>query len=204
MRKFLAAILLIICCNTCFAADGNRYAFDRVWRMREPLMNSIKKLAQNIADHNKPALEVKLSKSERYNEMDGWISVRWLRTWAKDKTIVQGWAGTDKKFYADCLDTADPNMIFAGGIHVGASIRVLEKYFNAPINQLAFRQGIIHTDPSSEFGDSLTIFYKDGKITEIFANWDDDSSHYSIKVRKFYNSSRQRLGFPNNNINVYE
>ena len=211
MKKFLAFIFIVMyavsCASVGFASSYNENAIDKLWAGEKStdLIKSLKKLADQIVAHNKPTFDTTLTKSDRdTGEMYGLFPAMWDRVWAKDKTIVTAQAYHKKKdFYSTSLTTADSNMVFAGGIRVGASIAVLEKFFNAPLNQIAFRPGVVFCYSASDFEtDSFHIFYdKSGKITEIHGKW-GEWAPIADKTGKFIEKMRKQLGFPNSDFEL--
>ena len=204
MKRTLAFLLAVACVAFCasigFAAEPNYDAVDKLHNSGREMdfINSLNKLGNQVVAHNKHAFETKYQAWE-----DEEPYTMWSRVWAKDKTIVTALAGKDKKFISNSLTTADPNMVFAGGIKVGASTAVLEKFFKAPLRQIAYRPGVIYAPAESDFdAENFYIFYgKDGKITEIRAEWGVFHGR-SDKTEKFIEKMRKQLGFPNSNFDL--
>ena len=106
------------------------------------LARDVRKVADEIVAHNKPVFEVQLTENERSyfdweSEEMSKTGVIWNRVWARDKTIVLGSAGEDKKFGALIFKTTDPQKAFSGGIHVGSTAREFQKFFGASVNTVA-------------------------------------------------------------------
>lgn len=164
------------------------------WEFGE-LSTTLNNMAQNIANYNKYVFETKLTKQERdLGGEDGMYGPGlsdelYNRVWAKDKTIVAGYELVDRKGknYAHYIHTSDPEIIFAGGIRVGASTSVLEKYFRKPLNKIGWSErkilGEICFLSESDFGECLRILHRNGRITEIeWCFWDGSSP----KVKRTY------------------
>lgn len=132
-KKFLLAFIpVILLISPIFSAESD-YPID------EQFTESIAKFAQNIMNHNEHAFEQKLvGKQLEFSEWESNVTKRyragWNRVWAKGKTITVGTAmNTKKEFHLDYFITADPDYTFAGGIHVGSSVRDLERYLKTKL-----------------------------------------------------------------------
>lgn len=157
--------------------------------------------------NNKPAFEAKLTKQEG-DAYPGMIPIVWNRVWAKDKTLVFGFAAKNKIFDAIYLATSDPNFVFSGGIRVGASTKVLENFFSDTIHNIGTVKGntIIVNGPHWEGPDDNSIVQitcKNGVITEIVFNWSystnfvagsADGFIFSQKALDFANKQAQQMG----------
>lgn len=127
----LVALCLIMSAESVFAAY-NAYSENKAiqadaeafFRKADVLMKDVRRLANKIAKNNKPAFEAKLTKREIGSD------ILWNRVYAKDKTLVFAFAGKNKAFEGVYLVTSDPNFVFSGGIRVGASTKVLERFFS--------------------------------------------------------------------------
>lgn len=206
VMSFFMAMCILLCASSMACAAGPNYsAVDKVARRGMDLIKSLERLGDQIVANNKHAFEVQLTRSEREVFDDEISSVMWNRVWAKDKTIVTGESGRNKKFYATSLVTADPKMVFAGGIHVGASTEVLEKFFNAPLREIAYRPGVIYNPAESDYdAESFYIFYDgNGRITEIYARWGIFGPR-STRRDNFIKKTRQQLGFMNQDFKLID
>ena len=213
MKKLLFALMLmgIILSAASEVLAVSHAAISAKW---ERLNESIMRLAEQIAQNNKPAFETRLTKKERSYDDDyfgtGMTTAVFSRIWAKDKTIVSGWANADKNFHAEFIATTDPLMNFAGGIRVGANVKVLEKFFHASLNEIREKDvngNYIHGNNivygGSESDSDLWcvyISYKNGVITEINAMnkaWPGGFLvPFPSRVEAFYKKMRRQLGFP--------
>lgn len=141
-------------------------------------------IANKTVAYNKPATQ---KKAEEFNS-DDIFEV----TWSKNGTVVEGYTNPKNgksSWYG--ITTTDPNLVFAGGVRVGASTKVLEQYFKGLLNRPMPKpeDGYdwwfeYHNTLTSEgsgkiasFGedDGFSIEYKNGKITSIsvgsLADW---------------------------------
>lgn len=196
MKKFLCSVMLCVVVMMGMGMPIEAMSAQTISRgdRWETLMISLYDLARKIIANNKPAFEQTLTKSER--TIEGWDSgVFYFRVWAKDTTIVVGSGDKKKKFYPDYIQMRDPEMIFVGGIRVGASVNVLEKFFGASLKQLTQdaievggkpQNGEILFLPENDVDPCVRILHKDGKITEIesFSN-DMDRPAFTKKVEAF-------------------
>ena len=205
MKKSLIFVLVLVCVVVCasagLAAEANYDALNKIEAggRNKTFRDSVQKLGNLIVANNKRVFEKKFTIKDWE---DGKTYTVWDGVWAKDKTIVLGEAAKDKKFFSVYLTTADPKMVFAGGIHVGANTDVLEKFFRASISQISHRPGVIYEPIESDYeGSSFYIFYKDGKITEIHARW-GVLSPTNDETEKFIEKMRKQLGFPNSNFEL--
>lgn len=209
MRKFfLAVICLLLSVENCFAFyEAGSEKIDVFNDKINILVKEIDIFADNIAIHNKPIFESRLTRKEReYIDEDNIeiSNVIWNRVYAKDFTLVFAAALRDKKFRAFFMKTTDPKFVFHG-IHVGASVRVLENFFGDSINNIGHKIGdtIIIFGPyyggSSWLDPTINIRCKNGAITEI--NYDaggefDDSRGgcLSMKAVNFAESQARKMG----------
>ena len=199
----LVMLYVISCASFSFAAGANYDALNKIeaYGHHNTFIDSVQKLGDLIVANYKRAFEKKFTITDWE---DGKKYTVWDGVWAKDKTIVLGEAAKDKKFFSTYLTTADPKMVFAGGIHVGASTDVLEKFFRATISQISHRPGVVYEPIESDYeGSSFYIFYEDGKITEIHARW-GVLSPTNDETEKFIEKVRKQLGFPNSNFQLLE
>ncbi len=183
------------------------------------IADSVEKLAKQIAQYNKPVFEVKLTKKERqYYDMDVMgdyvpytSSIIWNKVCAKDKTVVLGIAGKDKKFYPLYFKTADPKFSFAGGIHVGSSVQDLERFLGYKVTKktvpkhtlyskkgnIIFFAGPVELESDAEFPIAV-IKCENGRITEIFYDGTGGRSNpdgiISKKALDFANKQTRQLG----------
>ncbi|NLL37645.1 MAG: hypothetical protein GX256_09025 [Fretibacterium sp.] len=191
----LAGIALCILTFTtaAFAERGDYDAFKRCQPKLRVFVKSLRQLADEITLYNKPAFTTKFTHEERFNDYADFPEAIWSGVWAKDKTIVGGWAGSNKKFQPDLFITIDPELTFAGGIHVGASTNVLEKFFDAPLEQISYKPGMCWTGDEFGGGEGFVIFYENGVITEVFSTW--GHTPYSDKSGAFIKKMISQLGF---------
>ena len=101
----------------------------------------------------------------------GMSPVVWERVWAKHKTIVTGWATSNKKFHANWIETTDPEFMFMGGVHVGNSIKELESTLGISINRLNETKKtdrLYYIPLGYEYdNDLISIYHQNGIITKI-------------------------------------
>ena len=192
MRKFL---LVVVLCVAVLTLPAEVWGADTSARW-EAFARSLSDLAEKIATHNKPVFETKFTQQERRDTP----SEIWSRVWAKDKTLVIGAADRSKNFYAYYMETRDPDLVFAGGIRVGADIGVLEKYLGAPLRQqeenhvIKMTPGEISLFLESDFGDDVNIRHKGGKITELEWEFLDVERPFSEKTLTFVNKKKAEMG----------
>lgn len=208
MKKLSKIFLVILLYSSVtFTASADDYNFNAAHDRWHNFAENAMKSAQKIVDYNKPAFEVKLTKQERYYNDEffgtGTSPVIYKRVWAKDKTIVTGWATANKKFHADYIETIDPDVIFMGGVHVGGSIRDLEKLFGTSINAIneSTKTGIIYGSSQSEEPWWTLITHKNGIITEIRSQRVDEwpggfPIPDSSKANNFMVNKRRQMGIP--------
>lgn len=221
--KILCGLIMLSICVTCIpsqihAANTSavRLTNEKMWSV----LRSLEGLANNIAKYHKHSFETKLFDRDMWRgglkrPLHSWGK---SRVWVIGKNIVTGVIvnGYDElKTYS--LMTADPEKVFEGGIRVGADVSVLEKFFGAPLSKITFMPGIVHSFNASDFGfDTLCIYYRNGKITEIYGQWgssvsetfvslytnkdfpDSPNASYSPETVQFIKRKRGTLGFPNN------
>ena len=177
----------------------------------EIIARDLERLGNNIAMYNKPVFEVKLTRKER-EYADEWDEGRvrlspivWNRVYAKDKTVVVGLARKDKQFFVASLKTCDPAFIFSGGIHVGSSIKDLERFFGTSINRVGYPDGNNTTliEPirweTDDFSNPVAcIKCSNGIVTEFIFDWLDVQQHIvSDKTSKFANQQARKIGVSN-------
>ena len=207
MRKSTIATFFAVCLVLCASTAFGAYDWDVAYHKWGSFNKNVMKLADEIVVNNRHAFEIQFTKKERSYDDEyhgkGMTSAVWRRVWAKDKTIVSGWATANKKFVADSIETIDPEFVFAGGVHVGGSIKDLEKFFGASISEIneSERSGIIYG--SSQSGDMwfTLIMHKDGIITEIHAvNERDWPGGFPVpdsqKANDFIKNKRIQMGLP--------
>ena len=89
-------------------------------------------------------------------------------------TVVEGWAKSDKKYHANYIYTEDAMLMFSGGICVGSSTSVLEKFFNARLYDVSAEDGFLgHMNEILPNDDVLSpgvlVSYQSGVIVSISA-----------------------------------
>ena len=213
------AVLLcvMVCSDAVFAV-----AWDRFNNRMETLTKSVENLADSIAAYNKPVFEAQLTKQERryydwQEERTVILSILWNKVWAKDKTIVLGGAARDKKFGAFLLKTTDPELVFSGGIRVGASVKVLEQFLGDSLTSIKAGASTIKYSPEvvSIKGNRVTvtgpiketdvpfstvrITCVNGVITEIFFDFTgpfkiEEQGILSRKAMNFAETQAKKMG----------
>lgn len=181
-------------------SKAKRAKADAFFKKVEILRDDVAILAEKIAKYNKPVFEVALTKQER--ELGGDFQIFWNRVWVKDKTICIGVAGRDKKFFADYLITSDPNLLFAGGIRVGASTKVVERIFADTMSNMGVVKGntITVSGPPQEGPDGLEPIVRltcvNGIITEITYGciYGEITGNISKKTVEFANKHARQMG----------
>ena len=215
MKKAVLLVMIAVCMmvsvEPVFAAytDGAGYgedysAYSKAKRAKADaffkkigvLRDDVEKLADKIVKYNKPAFEGELPKSERAIGND---FILWNRVWVKDNTIVIGCAGRDKKFYAFYLITSDPNFTFSGGIRVGASTKVVERFFADTMNNMGVVKGktVVVSGPPQEGPDAYPIVQftcVNGIITEITYGFFNLTYAVSKKALNFANNHARQMG----------
>ncbi len=111
-----------------------------------------------------------------------------------------GSAGKDKKFKVIRLITANPDFIFSGGIRVGASTEVLERFFADTMNNMGIIKGktVIVNGPhweTTDFNSVIQVSCVNGIITEIMFNRDYGFSLVENSI--YYDISKGALDFAN-------
>ena len=205
MKKILCAVFLLL---HSVAAFGE-YDFDLAYKKWEKFSENVLSFAGRIVANNKPAYEHKLTRKERYYNGDmfdmfgkGNSPVMWLRVWAKHKTIVTAWATSNKRFEADHFETVDPNFVFLNGIHVGSSIRDLERYFGTSLSNVneSSKPGVIYGSSQSEGGFMVLVTHNKGIITKIAVSMLYWAGGFPVpnseKVELYITSARKKLGIP--------
>ena len=222
MKKFMlwvmAAVYVIVSVEPVFAIydifsnkrnkteEAKIAAYDK---KMEALLGEIRVFADNIAAYNKPAFEAQLTKKEReYEEWgDGGTftsSIMWNRVYTKDKTCVFARAGKNKKFTAEYFATTDPLFVFGKNIKVGASVKVLENYFNDTMKNMGVPKGkkiILYGPMTVGVGGHipiLAIVCENGIITQIKADLflgDEEMEVSSKKAENFADSKMKKRGF---------
>ena len=201
-RKYFCWLLVLVM----FVLLNVSMAFASASQKWEQFSENTMNFANNIVANNKYALEVKFTKKERYysDEMfgSGTSPVTHFRVWAKHKTIVTAWATSNKKFHAEMIQTVDPEVIFAGGVHVGGSVRDLEKFFGLPVAKFntSEKPGVIWGTSGSEGGYSILIYHKNNIITAISSTYTQFPGDLPVpeskKVDNFIEKTRKQMGFP--------
>ena len=180
----------------------------------EVILKEIQAFAEKIVAYNKPAFEVQLTKKEReYYPMgfgdDGETqpplsSIMWNRVYVKDKTLVFAAAEKNKKFTVFSFITTDPAYVFNRNIRVGASAKVLERYFGDTLKNMGDSKGkkttlygplIDGVDGSYPF---VLITCEKGIITQIEADFrlgEGDVEVISKKAEKFVERKKKELSF---------
>lgn len=226
MKKFMLWVMVAVCVMMSVEPVSAAYTSERLSRITNrkeaktyenkwmkfedkisSLAKDVGKLADKIAMYNKHVFETKLTKKERqYYEWDNTkpslSGTIWNRVWKKGNTIVFGGAGKDKKFTAYFFKTSDPELIFAGGIRVGASVKVLENYFGDTLTNIGTVKGNITTISGpmqeSEFWEpAISIKCINGVVTEIFYDGvgNDDNGCLSKQAVDFANKQARQMGF---------
>ena len=214
MKKFILSVIIVLSSTQAFAAS-----YDLINNKLFLLERDVRKMADGIVAYNKPAFEAQLTKKERTyvdweTEEKAITGVIWNRVWAKDKTVVLGSAAKDKKFGSLMFKTTDPKKTFSGGIHVGSTIKELEKFLGASLNTVAqvlnkMTNGnavvikgkkITITGPVQETDapddPMITITCVNGIITEISMSWTevDLEGCISQKALNFANQKAKEMG----------
>ena len=209
MKKVLCVAAL---CVAVLALPAEVWGADASARW-EAFAESLSDLAQKIITHNKLVFETKFTRQERSDALEGpdmpdprSLHERGLaneildRVWAKDKTLVMGAAERDKRFYAYYMETRDPDLVFLGGIRVGADIDVLEKAIGMPLRQqdeksiIVIKPGEISLNLETTFGNYIQVRHKNKKITEIEWIFSDSSRPSSQKTVTFVNKKKAEMG----------
>ncbi|MBQ7561318.1 MAG: hypothetical protein IJS99_05750 [Synergistaceae bacterium] len=185
-RKILCVLAIILfLVSVSFAEDSITLDYK--------LLNSMRSLAEKIISSNKPAFEQELTgqELEYYREESSnkqHAKAAWDKVWAKNNTIVAATAVNDiKKFQFEQFITSDPKEIFAGGLHVGSSLKDLENFLKTKIlnrpedyfdenlsaenidvkeNYISMSFPNFFDDGKFEGYDHLIIMHSDGKITQ--------------------------------------
>lgn len=178
MKKFVPVILFVMFCAASASAEYDMYSDNvKVSAFNakiEALTSEVQKLGDRITAYNKPVYEAELTDEEReYIDYDGedYSPIRWSRVYAKDNTLVLGYAQNDKKFRAQVLITSDKEFKFAKNIHAGADEKVLEEFFGDSIKNMGRSRGKA-TELYGYYDDGpiparVFITCEDGKITTI-------------------------------------
>lgn len=218
--KILIAVVLVLSClsSGAMAVEFNDAAREITDKKIYDVLPSLRSAAEEIT--GKKGEKEALAYADQLSFEDGKPFTR-LKVWSKGKTIVTGDISYNGLFSSLSLMTADPKLTFTGGIRVGASTKVLEKLFGAPMKKIAFAPGIVYAYSDPDIGDQiLCIFYKNGKITEIYGQWwtnrvenffsvyDDDyfvdeagyDAYLSRGTIDFIKKTRKKLGFPNSKV----
>ncbi|MBQ7578194.1 MAG: hypothetical protein IJT21_08020 [Synergistaceae bacterium] len=221
LKKFCLVLLCALVCSSPVHAFGI-YSFDNYnqWEHFDQrmivFMQDVLKLANNIAAFNKPIFETKLTRQERKwfdmgDDEGEYTPIIYNRIWAKDKTLVLGGARSDKKFHASSFITVDPEIKFTGGIHVGASTRVLEKFFGKSLASMTQNNNgvtsveLMVNDATEPPLCDVRIIFKNGVITMIkFDSSLDmretgqiaDKWMFAKSTMSFARKQAQKMGFP--------
>lgn len=156
--------------------------------------------AKDIFSFQRPLLKVRLTQAERYFSKDSmeffgergdgkpvtsqYSGVIWLGVWCDEKTLVKGWAKEDQKFHVEYIYTRDPQMLFIGGIHVGASTTVIERFFNARIQDISVKNSIIRYPflGNDDFSVPVLELTYDKGVIECIEVWDGYVPHDNVPV----------------------
>ena len=228
MKKFMLWIMVAVCVMVSVEPVFAVYTIERLtkiknrkeakiyeekmWKFEEKMSSiaeDVGKLANKIAEYNKPIFEAKLTKKERRieNEMhgSGTSPIVWNKVCAKNKTVMLGLSRQDKKFWAFYFKTADPALIFSGGIRVGADIKTLERFFGDSITNIGYVNGNVITlrGPANQGTDvpnpTVTIKCIGGKVAEIFFDASAGGGFkgmgcISLKALDFANKQAKQMG----------
>ena len=162
----------------------------------ETIRDSIIAVGRNILTYNKPAYETKLTQQERRISKRKLSDKLWDKVCGKDKTLVAGAVLTNKRFGPECVMTKDPELVFVGGIRVGASTSVLEKFFGVPLDQIdmsSAKDEIVWSSAGEDWIESISFLHKNGKITQISWSFVDEYPT-STKTRAFIKRKVKELG----------
>lgn len=176
-RKYMLSVMTVLCLLL-LAPGASPVEFweDVFYGKCDDIEKELMSLAKRIVTYNKPASGPERSRNREYV---------WYKKWEKYGTVVcQASDKKNGKYYLYNIKTTDPKMAFVGGIHVGASVKVLEKYFEGCLNRPATERGKSYECDfnnrlnSSGTGNigwadddmSFEIHYKNGVITSI--GWD--------------------------------
>ena len=195
IRTVLSAILIIFSgVSISEAANIDRQFEDRHIKLGSDIENGLQELAKSVIANNKFALDLQVPKKELPTK-DFWDEpikpeATFNRVWAKNKTIIIGTSGRDKKFTADYILTGDPLYSFGKNkIHAGMNISVIKKLlgpskskesnFNTinTYNDKRKISGQINFDPTSFV--FLNVYHKNNIITAI-----EYHNGYAVFARK--------------------
>ncbi len=194
-RKIFTALVLCVM----FLCPAVGYELTRLEKFEFSLADT----ARKILNYNKPAFEVKLTKDDRKYTIEGTSRRRlarslWNRVCAKDKTLVVGAGNNDPANTVPCyFVTEDPELIFVGGIRVGASVKVLEKFFGKSINNMndyGDDTHILWGTADEDWSDGYRITHENGIITRIETNgWSRDEP-ITDRTKNFVKKKAAELG----------
>ena len=190
MKKFcivcLFAILFMLYASSSFGMIG-----------MDVVIGSLEKFANQIVANNQHTFETKLTYNEtHYGGMT--LDLEYGRVWAKDKTIVIGFAGSDKRFTARTVMTADPKFKFANGLHVGMDMKALKKALKLSNKEFNYYMKMDNGNigDADDLGGAYRyeVICEKGKAAIIYSNF--GALPASRTIINVVRQKRKELGFP--------